>query len=189
MKTALILTLVLLLGAGCSDAPDAPNAPDTPYAGEQTRSIKALADEEIQGYLTGEGMGLAKAAELNHYPGPKHVLALAGELALTDEQRDQTQRIFEAMQEEALPLGRRIVENEQALDALFAGGEAGAREVRDRLRDIGALQAELRFVHLNAHLKMRDLLTADQVERYDQLRGYDATAPPGQHHDDMHHVH
>jgi hypothetical protein len=31
-------------------------------------------------------MGMAKAAELNGYPGPAHVLALAKPLGLTDDQ-------------------------------------------------------------------------------------------------------
>lgn len=45
-----------------------------PYAGQQERMIKALSTSEIDGLKKGKGMGLAKAAELNHYPGPRHVL-------------------------------------------------------------------------------------------------------------------
>jgi hypothetical protein len=48
----------------------------SPYAGQQFSEIKALYADEIQGYLSGSGMGFAEAAELNHYPGPKHVLEL-----------------------------------------------------------------------------------------------------------------
>jgi hypothetical protein len=33
------------------------------YAGRQSRHIKALSEEEVKGYLSGAGMGLAKAAE------------------------------------------------------------------------------------------------------------------------------
>ena len=51
-----------------------------PYAGQQTRAIKALSDDEIAAFLNGEGMGFAKAAELNGYPGPAHVLTLAQKL-------------------------------------------------------------------------------------------------------------
>ena len=36
-----------------------------PYAGQQKRIIKALSDADIQALQNGEGMGLAKAAELN----------------------------------------------------------------------------------------------------------------------------
>ncbi|MBW2146214.1 MAG: hypothetical protein JRI22_04235 [Deltaproteobacteria bacterium] len=53
-----------------------------PYAGGERRSIKALSPELVQDYLNGKGMGLSLAAELNHYPGPAHVLELASELNL-----------------------------------------------------------------------------------------------------------
>jgi len=49
----------------------------SPYAGQENRTIKALSQGEIKNFLSGAGMGFAKAAELNHYPGPKHVLELA----------------------------------------------------------------------------------------------------------------
>jgi len=49
----------------------------SPYAGQEKRSIKALSQAQIENFLSGAGMGFAKAAELNHYPGPKHVLELA----------------------------------------------------------------------------------------------------------------
>jgi hypothetical protein len=59
--------------------------------GQQTRTIKALSDDsddDIAALLKGEGMGMAKAAELNDYPGPAHVLTLALELKLTENQGD-----------------------------------------------------------------------------------------------------
>ena len=40
-----------------------------PYAGMQTRSIKALSDQQVADLGAGRGMGLAMAAELNGYPG------------------------------------------------------------------------------------------------------------------------
>jgi hypothetical protein len=60
------------------------SAADTPYAGQQARTIKALSDDEVTALSKGEGMGMAKAAELNGYPGPVHVLALAAQLGLTE---------------------------------------------------------------------------------------------------------
>ena len=59
----------------------------TPYAGMQTRSIKALSDQQIADLQAGRGMGLALAAELNGYPGPSHVLELADKLGLSADQR------------------------------------------------------------------------------------------------------
>src|SRR5690242_2678820 len=78
-------------------SPGLAQAPSAPYAGQQARAIKSLSAEEIASLLKGEGIGLAKAAELNGYPGPAHVLALAGELRLSDAQRRQVQSIFDRM--------------------------------------------------------------------------------------------
>lgn len=77
-----------------------------PYSGQEQREIKALSPEEIQGYLAGKGAGLAKAAELNHYPGPVHVLELADKLQLSAEQKTRTKAIFDAMQKEAINQGK-----------------------------------------------------------------------------------
>ena len=50
------------------------------YAGQQNRQIKALSAQEQQDWLEGKGMGLAKAAELNRFPGPMHALEHADAL-------------------------------------------------------------------------------------------------------------
>jgi hypothetical protein len=50
-----------------------------PYAGWQARSIKALSRQQIEDYLQGRGMSMALPAELNGYPGPRHVLELAAD--------------------------------------------------------------------------------------------------------------
>jgi hypothetical protein len=65
----------------------------TPYAGMQSRQIKALSDQQIADLRAGRGMGLALAAELNGYPGPSHVLELADQLGLSPEQRSKVQEI------------------------------------------------------------------------------------------------
>jgi hypothetical protein len=71
--------------------------PVTPYAGQQARQVKALSDEDIAALRNGEGMGMAKAAELNGYPGPTHVLGLATQLGLTPDQLQRVTAIFERM--------------------------------------------------------------------------------------------
>ena len=54
----------------------------SPYAGQVNAPIKALTAEEQAALLDGQGAGFAKAAELNGYPGPKHVLELSAQLGL-----------------------------------------------------------------------------------------------------------
>jgi hypothetical protein len=75
----------------------AADMPASPYAGQQTRAIKALSPEDIAALRNGEGMGMAKAAELNGYPGPVHVLALTAQLGLTENQQQRVTAIFERM--------------------------------------------------------------------------------------------
>ena len=65
-------------------------------------------------------MGLAKAAGLNHYPGPAHVLALATELGLTPDQRARTEKLFKSMETEAISLGKQLIERERELHDMFA---------------------------------------------------------------------
>lgn len=144
----------------------------SPYAGEEGREVKALSEQEIDDLLSGAGMGLAMAAELNHHPGPKHVLELAGELGLTAEQRQAVQASFDAMQRRAVELGRRIVDAETALDRAFAADGLSADELDERVMEIARLRGALRATHLRAHLETRAALAARQVTRYDALRGY-----------------
>lgn len=173
---------VLLSFALCAVAAAAVDAQEMKrggYAGEERREIKSLSAEEVEQLLNGQGMGLAKAAELNHYPGPRHVLELAAELQLTPEQRAGTQASFERMRNDAVRLGRLIVERERALDAMFAKGEIDAGRLRAATSEIARLQGELRAAHLAAHLETRRLLSPQQVTKYDELRGYAAGRKAG----------
>src|SRR5438445_13044993 len=144
------------------------------YAGEESRSIKALSADEIAALRDGLGMGLAKAAELNHYPGPVHVLELADELQLSADQRARTEATFRHMREQARALGAALIAAARDLDQMFAATRATPDAVEVALSRVADLQARLRAVHLNAHLAQRDILSATQLARYDQLRGYGA---------------
>jgi hypothetical protein len=157
-------------------------AADMPYSGQQARAIKALSDDDVAALRNGEGMGMAKAAELNGYPGPKHVLDLARQLQLTDGQRRGVQAIFDRMSAAAKPLGGELIAQEQALDQLFAKGEITPDRLAAATAAIAELQGRLRAVHLSAHLETRALLNADQIARYEQLRGYGASPAPEHHH-------
>src|SRR5260370_41824435 len=82
-----------------------PALAQTPYAGLQTRPIKALSDQQVADLKAGRGMGLALAAELNGYPGPSNLLELADQLGLSDAQRNTVRSLFEAMRAETIPIG------------------------------------------------------------------------------------
>jgi hypothetical protein len=108
-------------------------------------------------------MGLAKAAELNRYPGSAYVLSLAAQLGLADNQRQQVSAIFERMSAAAKPLGAELITREQALDELFAKREITPDQVAAVTAAIGELQGRLRAVHLAAHRETRTLLNANQI--------------------------
>lgn len=187
-STPPLLALIVLAALGLIASPasaqhahggmhhgDAASTPAAPYAGQQRRAVKALSDQERSGLLAGEGLGMAKAAELNHYPGPRHVLDLAPQLHLTPAQRTATETLFAAMRERAVAVGTSIVALERELDARFAAGRMDAATLERLTGEIGRLRGTLRHVHLVTHLEMKRILTAEQVAAYDRLRGYGST--------------
>jgi Spy/CpxP family protein refolding chaperone len=168
--------VVLLCSLGAASVASAGEPAASPYAGQELRSIKSLSDGEVSDLLAGRGTGLAKAAELNGYPGPAHVLELADRLGLTPDQKARTEALFKRMETDARDLGRALVERETSLDRLFASRRITREQLAAALEGIGRLQAQLRKVHLEAHLAQTGILTPEQVKRYDELRGYGATA-------------
>lgn len=174
--------IILALAASALAVPGMAEQLEAPYGGQQMRSIKALSAEDIAGFLEGDGMGLAKAAELNGYPGPKHVLDLGDQLKLTAQQREQVQVIFDHMNAAATPLGAELVDREQTLDHLFQKGEITPDRLAVETAAIGGLQGRLRAVHLSAHLETQALLRPEQITLHEQLRGYGGSAAPMMEH-------
>lgn len=154
---------------------------ESPYVAMTEREIKALSAEEIQGYESAQGMGFALAAELNGYPGPKHVLELRQELALTDEQVLKTEHSYQEMKTAAENLGGQIVARERELDDLFTSHRIDAENLSEKVLEIAELQGRLRAVHLEAHLEMMDVLEQQQIMHYVQLRGYHGGKHSGHH--------
>ena len=165
---ALITAALLATIAAAHAAEPAPS----PYAGQEARPIKALSAEDIEALRTGQGMGYAKAAELNGYPGPAHVLALAEQLQLTPEQLSKTRDIEASMRSKAKTVGAELIDAEAQLDNLFASKHIDDPTLDASLQHIAELQSQLRRAHLQAHLEQTSLLSAAQIARYIELRGY-----------------
>jgi Spy/CpxP family protein refolding chaperone len=178
MKTRMAALAIALVGI----APAAWPQTHQPYAGLQARPVKALSDQQIADLKAGRGMGLALAAELNGYPGPVHVLELATPLGLGDDQRAKVTALFDAMKQEAVALGERLIAAETALDRQFADKTITSSGLGEATRDIASLQGELRLAHLKYHLATLELLTPEQAARYSTLRGYGGDQhAPGHH--------
>ena len=142
------------------------------YPEYQSREIKALSPDEIESLHSGEGMGMALAAELNGFPGPRHVMELADELDLTQTQAQEVEHIFEAMNKHAIALGRHVVHLEKRLDHEFIQQSITPGELDSLALEIASFRGRLRAVHLRAHVQTFGLLTEPQRALYGRLRGY-----------------
>jgi len=170
-----VIIAVLALAAASEEA-IAQMAPAQPYAGLQKREIKALSREQMTELAAGEGMGLALAAELNGYPGPRHVLDLANQLGLTDEQRTRIQQLFDKMKAEAVPIGQQLIAAERNLNRAFAERMITPEQLQAATAAIGVTRGKLRDTHLKYHLATVALLSPDQIHHYTELRGYTTVA-------------
>lgn len=145
---------------------------ESPYAGMESSEIPSLTSQELEDLRSAAGMGFAKAAELNHYPGPKHVLELAEGLELTEAQRAKTLEVQSAMRERATELGSAIIEAERKLNLRFQHGHIDEETLAAMTGEIARLYGELRYTHLRAHLATKTILDEEQVALYDRMRGY-----------------
>jgi hypothetical protein len=171
------VAVLMLIAAGMQAG--AQSQPARPYAGLETRAIKALSDQEIADLTAGRGLGTALPAELNGYPGPTHVLEYADQLGLSAQQRASVQQLFDSMKAEAIPLGQRLIAAERDLDRGFAERTITPERLKAATAAIGEIRGELRNTHLKYHLSTAALLAPDQIRRYVELRGYGtaSTAP------------
>jgi hypothetical protein len=172
-RYALVAGLAFVLAAAPST--------QSPYAGQQLRDVKSLDPAVLRALQRGEGNGMALVGELNHYPGPRHVLAMASHLGLTVPQKAATEAIYSKMHDAAVTLGMRIIEKERDLDRAFRDGSITDDSLKQITTDIAMLNGQLRAVHLSAHLAMKAVLTSEQIKMYDSMRGYGSDMTNMQH--------
>lgn len=174
LKTAMIMVVALALPVGAQhDHGGSARASDA-------EGTTALTAQQVRQLLDGDGMGLAKPAELNQYPGPKHLLELAADLSLSADQRRAIEEIRATMLTTAKRLGAQIVAAERSLDAAFRSRQLTDAQLSEVTGNIGRMQGELRAAHLAAHLQTRRHLTDAQISKYDVLRGYAKSERSGQ---------
>lgn len=185
MRTALMTGSLLALAALLPPAGRAQTGEPTPSAGTHAPhhetsglEIPGLGADEVAELLEGRGMGQARVADVQGYPGPRHVLDAwgAGTLPLSSEQATRVQEIWRGMASEARRVGGLVLDAERELARAFRGGGIDAESLRARVERIAALRGELRTVHLRAHLETRAVLDPAQIARYADLRGH---APDG----------
>ncbi len=174
------LVLALFVAAAVAPVP-APAA--RPESGGEARDVASLTVADVNEIRAGGGWGLARPAELNGYPGPRHVLDLGQELKLDDSQKVAVAAVFARMNGEARRVGAAYVEAERAVDQAFRSGRVDGDSLVARLAEAGRLRDRLRQVHLAAHLETAPILSPEQRRLYRHLRGYDGGASgTGQRH-------
>lgn len=145
------------------------------YSGEEIREIKSLSDIDIKSLKEGTGDafgGLAILAELNGYPGPRHILDLANELQLTDRQKDNITTIYNNMKTDAIDIGQEIIDIESIVNEKFENGTITDEDLKQLMLSSAQHYGNLRYLHLSTHLNMMDILSQEQINLYNNLRGY-----------------
>ncbi len=173
IRLASLVILVISLPASAQQHGHGNHSTGTsPYTGFEGRSIKVLSEQQIADLRAGRGMGLALTAELNGYPGPLHVIELSDPVGLTPDQRARMTALYDEMKNETIALGERLIQQELHLERLFATRVVTPTNLSAAVNDIGITQAALRAAHLRYHLTTVEVLTPEQVARYNEARGY-----------------
>lgn len=172
-------TAIAAMAATLSVVAPSFGAEKQPYAGQETRAVKALSPEDVTGLRAGAGLGYAKAAELNGWPGPAHALEMRDRLDLSAEQIAELEALRADMLARTMPLGEELIAAEGALDRLFAEGDPSASAVEAATASIAAIEGRLRAAHLVTHLRTAPVLTRHQTMLYARERGYDGGGHAG----------
>jgi len=185
-RISLLITLFIFsISAYSTEAP--PH--HSKYVGQEKRTIKSLSNDDVDQLKHGKGWGLAKAAELNGMPGPSHILQMKTEISLSKEQEAQIQSLFEDMESKAIPLGIKLIELEKQLNTAFADKTITEENLNQQLNSISHVRKQLRYVHLVTHLQTPKILSQQQIEKYNRIRGYASGDPcsniPKGHNADM----
>jgi hypothetical protein len=159
-------------------APTSKPVPTSPYVSLLDSPIRGLSPEEIKELETGAGAGFARAAELNGYPGPRHMLDLQEKLGLSEDQLAGIQKLYDDMNGEARRMGAEILQLETELELAFREGTIDGPTLETKVSDLAEKYGELRLLHLRTHLTAIQLLTPPQLRLYNQMRGYSQPHSP-----------
>jgi uncharacterized protein YeaC (DUF1315 family) len=132
--------------------------------------VKTLSYKQYKAYTDGVDINhLALAAELNHYPEPEKVLTWKKELGLTPVQLTEVKNINTEIHRKMKEMGGMIIKNEKAIDEIFRSRKLTDGDVIFFVNRYGLYEGELRIAILLTYLKMNDILTSEQKEKYQKL--------------------
>ena len=185
-KFVFVISGLMLATIFATQVKNAEHAPVSNYVGQENWTLKSLSPDDIAELRRGGGWGLAKAAELNGVPGPAHLLELKDDIPLDVLQIAAITEIFERMKTQAILQGETLIALEQELELHFQNQTITDAILLSSLDAIAATRRDLRYIHLATHLKTPEILSVDQIARYNALWGYselDSCANPPEGHD------
>jgi hypothetical protein len=169
--------LPLILFAADGQAAGGHGGHKSKYAGQETRTIKSLSEDDIAELRRGGGWGLAKAAELNGVPGPAHLLEMKAAVPLSADQVTKIEALYQDMKAKAIKQGEELIALELKLERHFTERTITDDILQASLSDIAAARKNLRYMHLATHLKTPGILSEAQINKYNTLRGYGKSDP------------
>lgn len=159
--------IVLLLALAASPAAAVVTQPE---AEPESPEIRTLFNEEMRYHPTGFGMEHQAPAETSTYLSPKTVLEMWEALDLSAEQFGKAKDIYENMVKELKRVGELLGKKQEALAAMMEANKPDENELRTLVMEKAELEGELRFIHLRANLRTRDVLAPEQIKKFKDLQ-------------------
>jgi hypothetical protein len=134
-------------------------------------TVKTLTDKQYNALLNGEDLySMGLPAELNHYPSPVKVIKYKTELDLSPIQVNKLTAINKELHRKILEMGVVIIKNERVLDSIFRHNQLNEGSLIFYTNRYGLYQGELRHTILQACLACRELLSQQQIDKFEALQ-------------------
>jgi hypothetical protein len=162
MKTLLFALMAVLLYCQANAQP-ADSVKHSP--------LKTLTGKEYNALIKGEDIyGMARAAEMNHYPLPDKVLTYKREMNLGPGQISKIKAIAKELHRKKLEMGLIIITNERTIDSLFRTNKFNNGSLIFYANRYGLYMGEIRNAILQACLATHYLLSAGQIAKLEALQ-------------------
>lgn len=114
----------------------------------------------------GRGAGPRWGRGKGHGFGPR----MAAALKLTDQQKAEIRQLRERMKEDSKPIREQLGERRKELHQLWMADRPNAETIIRKHAEMDPLRAELRARRVRFKLAVRDLLTAEQLDRFKEMK-------------------
>jgi Spy/CpxP family protein refolding chaperone len=98
------------------------------------------------------------------------VARMAQRLDMSEEQKARLREVLDAARPEADRLADAMVANRQAMKTFRESGTFNEGEIRAIADQKGSVVADMTVLHARVHAQIRDILTPEQLERFEKMR-------------------